>query len=510
MRHGTGIVMDDLGVEIGATVVGKYRIDRIVGKGGMGIVAQAMHLQLGQPVAMKFLLPEVRGDQQIVQRFVREAQAAAQLRSEHVARVIDVGALENSAPYMVLEYLDGTDLAHFPRSQLTVGATVDLVLQACEALAEAHALGIVHRDIKPGNFFVTRGADGGLLLKVLDFGISKVPAANSELTGSHTVIGTPVYMSPEQMRSPRAVDHRSDIWSLGVVLYELLQGAPPYRDDAFLAMAIKVVNDPLPALSVRLPGDLDQIVYRCLEKNPAKRFQTVAALAHALSKYAQSETQAAISVQRTKHLVGPTTPHVPVEPDSTRSEARPSTLSGSVTARTVPLHKRIPRRRPIAVLVVAAGIVALAVAGSYIAGSTRSSTARERPAITTSPPSIPSPTPPATAPPTPANGPTTAEATAPVPAPQAADATSSKISTPGHASVTDPDTAPAPAPTETARATGPTARPRSGETPPKSATSPPADAIVKKPARTRKRPATAPPAQPAPEPPARNFLDVRK
>src|SRR5262245_10921092 len=242
----------------------------------MGIVVQAMHLQLHQPVAMKFLLPEVLGNEQVVHRFLREAQAAVRLRSEHVARVIDVGALESGAPYMVLEYLEGSDLSCFSRAQLSVGGIVDLMLQACEALAEAHSLGIVHRDIKPANFFITRRADGTPLLKVLDFGISKTSTLNDQLTATQAVMGTPAYMSPEQMRSSRDVDHRTDIWSLGVVLYELLQGAPPFGGETFPSMVLKVAADPLPKLTVRLPGDLADIVHRCLEKDPARRFQNIA------------------------------------------------------------------------------------------------------------------------------------------------------------------------------------------------------------------------------------------
>jgi len=207
--------MDHPGIiPIGAVLAGRYRVERVLGQGGMGVVVKAMHLQLHQPVAMKFLLPEVLGNQQVVQRFLREAQAAVRLKSEHVARVIDVGSLESGAPYMVLEYLEGSDLSNFPRSQLSIGGVVDLVLQACEALAEAHSLGIVHRDIKPANFFITRGSDGTPMLKVLDFGISKSPVAGSNLTATQSVMGTPAYMSPEQMRSSRDVDHRTDIWAL--------------------------------------------------------------------------------------------------------------------------------------------------------------------------------------------------------------------------------------------------------------------------------------------------------
>ncbi|HEU4727320.1 MAG TPA: protein kinase [Kofleriaceae bacterium] len=354
-------------------LAGKYRVERVLGRGGMGVVVQATHLALNQPVAIKLLLPDVLGNQQVVQRFLREAQAAVRLRSEHVARVIDVGSLDTGVPYMVLEYLEGADLASFPRSQLTVGGIVDLALQACEALAEAHALGIVHRDIKPANFFLTRGVGDAPLLKVLDFGISKVVTPSGQLTASQTVMGTPAYMSPEQMHSPRSVDLRSDIWSLGIVLYELLQGVPPFRDDEFLAMALKVVNNPLPRLTVRLPGELDQIIYRCLEKDPARRFQNVADLACAISPYARSETQAAISVQRTRAIVDAAPAHAALAPDTPR-RAAPSTLSGSAGMRIVLVHSG--RRWPIVVVM---GILAGGIAIAIVATSQRARTEASRP-----------------------------------------------------------------------------------------------------------------------------------
>ena len=357
--------MDHGGVEIGAILAGRYRVERVLGQGGMGIVVQAMHLQLHQPVAMKFLLPEVLANQQVVQRFLREGQAAVRLKSEHVARVIDVGSLDTGAPYMVLEYLEGADLSNVSRAQLTVGGIVDLMLQACEALAEAHSLGIVHRDIKPANFFITRRPDGTLLLKVLDFGISKAPTTGGQLTATQTVMGTPAYMSPEQMRSSRDVDHRSDIWSLGVVLYELLQGTPPFGGDTFSSMVLKVVTEPLPKLTVALPGDLAGIVYRCLEKDPARRFQNIAELAHAIAKYARSETQAAISVQRTRGIVGPEPPRAALALGATQ-RALPSTISGSVGAKTMP--QRSGRRWPIfaamGVLAGGIGVVILISSGS--------------------------------------------------------------------------------------------------------------------------------------------------
>ncbi len=337
----------------------------------MGIVVQATHLHLGQPVAMKFLLPEVVGNPQVVQRFLREAQAAVRLKSEHVARVLDVGVLEAGAPYMVLEYLEGADLASFPRSKLMVGGIVDLVLQACEALAEAHALGIVHRDIKPANLFITQRADGEPLLKVLDFGISKLSAMNGQLTATQTVVGTPAYMSPEQMRSSRDVDHRSDIWSLGVVLYELLQGAPPFSAETFSSLVLQVANDPLPQLTVRVPDGLDRVIYRCLEKAPERRFQSVAEFVHAVAKYARSEAQAAISRKRTQGVLGMDAHRVAPEPASAQWTL-PSTITGAVGARTMP--SRGNRRRSIlgvvAGTVLIGGIVAwFAVRGGGSASS---------------------------------------------------------------------------------------------------------------------------------------------
>ena len=335
----------------GTLVAGKYRVDRVLGQGGMGMVVQATHLQLVQPVAIKFLLPEVLANPQIVQRFLREAQAAVRLRSEHVARVIDVGTLETGAPYIVLEYLEGADLAKFPREQLTVGVIVDLMLQACEALAEAHAVGIIHRDIKPANLFVTRGTDHAPLLKILDFGISKAPALrDSNLTGTQVVMGTPAYMSPEQMRSARAVDHRSDIWSLGVVLYELLQGTPPFQADTFSSMVVKVVTEPLPPITARIPVRLADVVVRCLNKDAARRFQDVGELARALAPFARSAAQAKVSVERTGRVVGSI-------PGQASSGHAPSTLTEASGAIADPPRHR--RRWP--ALAALAGIAVLAV-----------------------------------------------------------------------------------------------------------------------------------------------------
>jgi serine/threonine-protein kinase len=322
-------------VELGTIVAGKYLLDRVIGQGGMGLVVQATHLRLRQPVALKILLPHAAQNAETVQRFLREARAAVQLRSEHIARVLDVGALDTGTPYMVLEYLEGIDLERFPRDQLTVESLVDLTLQACEALAEAHALGIVHRDIKPSNFFITRDPGGALLLKLLDFGISKTPGTTGKLTRSEVVLGTPPYMSPEQVRASRRVDPRSDIWSLGVVLYELIEGRLPFEADAFSAMVLSIVNDQPAKLTARLPAGLDRVVLRCLEKKPERRFQSTAELATALAAYAGSPAQAAIAVERTRALApaarraDPDVPH-PVSLPTARWRVR--TWQGSLIA----------------------------------------------------------------------------------------------------------------------------------------------------------------------------------
>ncbi len=301
-----GVSEDDVGVELGAVLLGKYRIEAVLGRGGMGVVARATHLHLGEQVAIKFLRRDTASDAEAAQRFLREAQAAVRLKSEHVARVIDVGTLDGQVPYMVMEYLEGVDLDQMLEQSGTLGPglAVDFVVQACAALAEAHAQGIVHRDIKPSNVFVTWRSDGSALIKVLDFGISKVVAGVSEmsLTRTQSVLGTPAYMSPEQMRSARAVDARTDIWSLGTVLYELVQGHRPFEAETFSEMCVKVAVDPPSPLTQPLPPGLAEVILRCLSKDPAGRYATVGELATALVPFANDPRRAelvAASIVRT-------------------------------------------------------------------------------------------------------------------------------------------------------------------------------------------------------------------
>ncbi|MBL0213949.1 MAG: protein kinase [Myxococcales bacterium] len=292
-------------VRIGQVFLGKYRVESIIGQGGMGVVAEVTHLQLNQRLAIKMLRQDVLLDQDAVERFKREAQAAARLKSEYVAKVSDVGELEDGTPYMVMEYLEGHDLGALldERTTLPVSWTCDLMLQTAEALAEAHSAGIVHRDIKPTNLFVTWRPDGTALIKVLDFGISKTTlGTDMHLTQTQSLLGTPAYMSPEQMRSARLVDARTDIWSLGSVMYELLEGRQPFEAESFSEMCVKVAVD-APAPMTLTPPDVQAVVLRCLAKAPEQRYQTMAEFARDLVPFVQDAHQASLLVERMQRML---------------------------------------------------------------------------------------------------------------------------------------------------------------------------------------------------------------
>jgi serine/threonine protein kinase len=277
-------------VHEGDVLAGKFRIERVLGQGAMGVVVAATHIQLDERVALKFLLPEALVNADAVARFAREARAAVKIKSEHVARVSDVGTLESGSPYMVMEYLQGQDLADWTRDRgtLSVPDAVEFLLQACEALAEAHAIGIVHRDLKPANLFVTTRRDGTPCIKVLDFGISKFTGPGSDLgmTKTSTVMGSPLYMSPEQLSSTRTVDARTDIWAIGVILFELVSGRVPFEAETMPELCGKVLQEMPPSLrdlQQGMPDELDAIIARCLAKDRTQRYANVAELATALA-----------------------------------------------------------------------------------------------------------------------------------------------------------------------------------------------------------------------------------
>ena len=289
----------------GSQVVGRYRLVRILGAGGMGTVVEATHLQLAQRVAIKFLLPNLCSQRDAVTRFLREARATVQIESEHVARVTDVGTTEDGVPFLVMEYLEGLDLSQLLQREkrLPIAQAVSMVAQACDAIAEAHALGIIHRDLKPSNLFLTTRRDGTRLLKVLDFGISKAvtemsaSGAPATRTATAAVMGSPHYMSPEQLRSSKNVDPRADIWSLGVILHELLAGEPPFKGESMSGVLASIVADPPASLRLvrpDVPPALEAIVTRCLQKDRSQRFASVPDLALALASFAPREADAAL------------------------------------------------------------------------------------------------------------------------------------------------------------------------------------------------------------------------
>ncbi len=301
------------GVREGDVIAGKYRVQRVLGAGGMGVVVAAEHLQLRQRVAIKFLLPSAVSGADTVARFVREAQAAARIQSEHVARVLDVATLDDGLPYMVMELLEGQDLGQLlgSRGSLPVEEAVGYMLQACEGVAEAHAAGIIHRDIKPSNLFVCERGGGRTAVKVLDFGISKsqnlTAAAGGDLglTKTSAIMGSPLYMSPEQMVSAKHVDTRTDIWSLGVALFELVAGKTPFNGDSMTELIAAVLQQPpLRILDVRpdLPPAFVEAVMRSLEKERDRRYANVAELAAAIAPFGPRHS--AVSLERISGVLG--------------------------------------------------------------------------------------------------------------------------------------------------------------------------------------------------------------
>ena len=283
-------------LKVGDLLAGKYRVERVLGEGGMGVVVAAHHELLDQHVAVKLLYQDI-ADREAQSRLLLEARACAKLQSEHVARVVDVDTGADGLPFIVMELLEGADLCQIAdaRGALPRWLVVDYVLQALEGLAHAHSRGIVHRDLKPSNLFLANRTDGTQIIKILDFGISKStePVFDSagekkramQLTGGRAVLGSPPYMSPEQVRSPKTVDQRTDIWSIGVVMYELLTNSMPFGGDEInetFAQVLEKEPQPIRQLVTGVPEGLERVVMRCLAKKRDDRFVDVAELARAL------------------------------------------------------------------------------------------------------------------------------------------------------------------------------------------------------------------------------------
>jgi serine/threonine-protein kinase len=469
----------------GDIIADKYRVERVLGMGGMGVVVAARHVRLDERVALKFLLPNATMNAEVVARFEREARAASKIKNEHVARVTDVATLPNGSPYMVMEYLEGGDLSAWleQHGQLRLDLAVDFLLQACEAICEAHTLGIVHRDLKPANLFCVHRTDGAPLVKVLDFGISKLSTpgstgASSNMTKTTAFLGSPLYMSPEQLQASKGVDARTDIWSLGVILFELLCRKTPFDADSVTELVIKIATEPPPplrALRPDAPPGLELVVARCLEKDRARRFQSVGELAMALAEFAPPQARPSVDrIVGTERRSGiyagwnvssavqpaPAMAPMPVPP----GVAAPSGPSGTAMLATAPGTaaswgrtggaSRPPPAPSTAkgwvAAIAGAGVLAAAVTTAGLlyrsAGTTASVAAAAAPAVTTAPPT----TPPAAAPPASSPPPTAAAAPA---------ASSTATATPAPPAPPPPAAAPpsAPFPHAGAAATSPAA-----------------------------------------------------
>ena len=332
----------------GVVVNGKYLVGEIIGEGGVGIVYAAQNLELDEKVALKCLRPEMLIDPAIVARFAREAKAAASIKSEYVATVHDVGTMPDGAPFMVMEFLEGKDLGAVMQEQGVLGprAATECALQVCEALAVEQAKGIVHRDIKPENLMLTERTGGMRIVKVLDFGISKAALTGSifrsdlPLVKTVSLMGTPLYMSPEQVRSTDSVDVRSDVWSLGMVLYELLTGTTAFSASSITELCAMILEAPPQPLEVHrkdLPSGLVDVISRCLDKDPGRRYQNVAELALALMpfgpKRARLNVERAIAVLQGSGMIDT---HVRL------LSTMPPPPNGELAVDSIPANPRVP------------------------------------------------------------------------------------------------------------------------------------------------------------------------
>ena len=387
-------------VREGDILSGKFKVERVLGQGGMGVVVAARNIALDQVVALKFMLPQAMANAEAKERFMREARAVARLKSEHVTRVLDVGTLDDGAPYIVMELLEGRDVATLlEHGPLPIGEAVGIILQACDALAEAHALGIVHRDLKPRNLFLTTDVEGTPIVKVLDFGISKDLGDGSNantpsaLTGTAMMLGSPHYMSPEQLKSSRDVDARADIWSLGVILYELLAGQPPFGAPSVAELCVVVLSEKAPPLQAKrpdVPPELEAIVTKCLEKQPGDRYRSVGDLATALEPFADAWAKPAAERARNVLKNSRQNPAIVSLPKSVPSS---ETLATGPTVATWDTASKTPQPRSTLPLILAGGLVAAAIIGVGVFAIMHHNTQAQAPTPTLTPTQPPTPTP---------------------------------------------------------------------------------------------------------------------
>lgn len=410
-------------VSPGEVIAGKFRVERILGAGGMGVVVEARDVDLDDRVAIKLLLPAALERPDIVARFRREARAAVKIKSEHIARVIDVGSREDGSPFIVMEYLEGYDLSKPIRKngRLPIRTAVDYVLQAAEALAEAHVLGIVHRDIKPPNLFLTLRGDGGPCIKVLDFGISKViggidtpdgvDVPEATLTQTSVVLGSPRYMAPEQISKPKSVDARADIWGIGTTFYRIVTGKAPYEGNTLpeIFAAILMTPDgptPIHQHVPDAPPELDAVIRRCMRINPAERWANIGDLATALAPFGSPSAKwSAEHIRGILEGAGITANMAPAASVSISSVSIPppasmsgASMSGASMANTLETSLSgayvVPKRNTTAYVMVACTIAIIAtLVLVFFASESKTPTNIAAPVVSTAAPSVSIPAP---------------------------------------------------------------------------------------------------------------------
>jgi serine/threonine-protein kinase len=315
----------------GTIVAGKYLLVRRLASGGMGDVYEAQHLVLGRRVALKFIRPELAGSEPLLRRFRREAETAGRLVSDHITSVTDFDWARSGEPYLVMELLEGWDLAQVLRSSpLPAGTVAEIGRQVCRGLAVAHARGFVHRDLKPANLFLCRRPDGIVQVKILDFGIAKNARepAGLDQTRPGDAVGTAHYMAPEQIRQSPALDGRADLYSLGVVLYEALTGTRPRRGDSYYSVVLHGLNEtPAPIETGEVPAGLAEVVMRALAHAPEDRFPSAQELERALAPFAAGPIAVTWQAGATK-------------PTATASSAQPAPVAPTPRQRPRPARGR--------------------------------------------------------------------------------------------------------------------------------------------------------------------------
>ena len=357
---------------IGTTLAGKYRLDRILGAGGMGTVYAGVHAWTSREVAVKMLNPEYATDKVVVQRFLQEARAAAQLKHPNVVDVLDMGQSEDGSVYLVLELLEGAPLTDLvARGPMPAVGALARLLPVIDALAAAHARGIVHRDLKPDNIFLSLTAQGRVIPKLLDFGIAKMASGTGAKTSAGFIVGTPEYMSPEQAQGKADVGPASDVWSMGVVLFECLTGKLPFEAESSVGLLVAICSKPAPGVrtvDAKIPRPIADVVDRALASDPANRFANAGELAQALHAASSKLTPTELAV-----APGPTAPAAkPAASDSMLAERTVITpFTWAEDDATPPARSR---RRMMTWAAAGAGLFVLGVAGALVAINSGSST----------------------------------------------------------------------------------------------------------------------------------------